>query len=84
MGALCPDRGGVLLGHHHDRHGVAKLGRAQLLFNMLEPIVSIVVSAAAYHYAISRRDGLGCLLILASMLLIALNDRRRAERAGSP
>ena len=51
---------------------------------MLEPIVSIVVSAAAYHYAISRRDGLGCLLILASMLLIALNDRRRAERAGSP
>lgn len=65
--------------------GVAKLGAgSSSFFNMLEPIVSIVVSAAAYHYAISRRDGLGCLLILASMLLIALNDRRRAERAGSP
>ena len=32
MGALCPDRGGVLLGHHHDRHGVAKLGRAPAPF----------------------------------------------------
>ena len=43
-----------------------------------------VYKRQAYHYTISRRDGLGCLLILASMLLIALNDRRRAERAGSP
>ena len=33
MGALCPDRGGVLLGHHHDRHGGGQIGGGlQLLF----------------------------------------------------
>ncbi len=58
--------------------GVSKLGAGtSSFFNMLEPVVSLIVSTVAYQYAISCGSAFGCLLILGSMLLVALNDRRR-------
>jgi drug/metabolite transporter (DMT)-like permease len=60
--------------------GVARLGAGSgSFFGMMEPIISLVVSALAFHYAITRLNALGCLLILASMLLVALHDRRQEK-----
>ena len=64
--------------------GIARLGAGTgSFFSMLEPVVSLIVSGIVFHYTVSRRSVLGCLLILASMLLAALHDRRR-ERALPP
>lgn len=52
--------------------GIAKLGAGtSAFFNMLEPVISLVVSAVVYRYAISPASGFGCVLILASMLFAA-------------
>ena len=60
--------------------GVARLGAGTAsFFSMLEPIVSLLVSALVFHYAISGRSALGCLLILASMLLVAIQDRQQGS-----
>lgn len=58
--------------------GIGKLGASTSAFiNMLEPITSLIISAAVYRYAISARSMLGCALVMGSVLMIALGKKKR-------
>ena len=57
--------------------GIRKLGAAKAGFiNMLEPVVSLVVSAVVYRYSVTAAAIAGSILILGSLLLITLEDRK--------
>lgn len=60
--------------------GIGLLGASTAAFvNMLEPVTSLLLSAAVWHYAVSGRSLLGCALVLCSVLLIALGGRAGAR-----
>ena len=57
--------------------GIGKLGAAKAGFlNMLEPVISLIVSTMVYHYSVTAAALAGCGLILASLLLITLADQK--------
>ena len=61
--------------------GIRKLGAAKASFiNMLEPVTSLLVSVLVYRYSVTVSAIFGCILILASLLLITLEDRKQAEK----
>ncbi|MEA5040137.1 MAG: DMT family transporter [Clostridiaceae bacterium] len=61
--------------------GIRHLGASTSAFiNMLEPVTSLLVSALVYRYAVSARSGLGCALVLSSVLMTALGSRKIARR----
>lgn len=58
-------------------YGIKKIGASTSSFiNMLEPITSLIFSSSLYHYYISKITLIGCLFVLASVLLIALDDKK--------
>jgi len=60
--------------------GIGRIGASSAAFiNMLEPVTSLLLSAAVYHYTISLRAGLGCLLVLCSVLMITLGRRKKSS-----
>lgn len=60
--------------------GIKGLGATTAAFiNMLEPVTSLALSALVYRYAIAPRSAWGSALLLGSVLLIALDGRRRAK-----
>ena len=62
--------------------GIRKLGAAKAGFiNMLEPVISLIVSAAVYRYSITAAAIVGSILILGSLLLITLEDRKSNTEA---
>ncbi|MCR5666824.1 MAG: DMT family transporter [Eubacterium sp.] len=51
--------------------GIARLGAAKTSFiNMLEPVISLVVSTLVFHYALTKTSIAGVCLILLSLVLI--------------
>lgn len=57
--------------------GIGKLGASKAAFiNMLEPVTSLLLSAAVYRYAVSARSLLGCALVLCSVLMVALGKKK--------
>ena len=57
--------------------GIRKLGAAKAGFiNMLEPVISLIVSAVVYRYSVTAAALVGSILILGSLLLITLEDRK--------
>ena len=57
--------------------GIRKLGAAKAGFlNMLEPVVSLIVSAIVYRYSVTAAAIVGSILILGSLLLITLEGRK--------
>ena len=62
------------LGIDHMGSGVASF------INMVEPLTSLIVSSLLYHYQITLISGLGCVLIICSLIFTALEDQR-SEKA---
>ncbi len=62
--------------------GIGRLGAGRASFiNMLEPVTSIVVSMLVYRDQVSFLSILGCVLILAALLLISFGGVRKGSRA---
>lgn len=61
--------------------GIKLIGASAASFlNMLEPVVSMVVSSIVYQTVIEARTVWGCAIILLSVLLIALDGRQAEKR----
>lgn len=73
---------GSLLAFYFITAGIKGIGagRAAVL-NMLEPMTGVVGGVLIYHEVLTKRAGIGCLCVLAAVLLIALDGvRGRAVR----
>lgn len=60
------------------QRGVREIGEANAaLFSLLEPITSVAFSVWLLHDALTPRKIVGCVLILGSLLIISLHDRKK-------
>ena len=67
---LCP---GIATAYFLMTFGVRRIGaQTASFFSLLEPLVSVVFSSLLFHYTLTRRILIGCGLVLASILFIAL------------
>lgn len=69
---------GSLIGFYLITVGIKFMGAEKAgFFNMLEPVLSLVVSVLVYKDVLSKRTWLGCALILLSVLVISLDSGKK-------
>lgn len=61
--------------------GIDRIGATSAaFFSLFEPLTSMVVSTVVYHYSLGPGTLLGCCLVLAAVLFVALSDREEQRR----
>ena len=76
---------GTLLAIYFLTYGIKKVGAVTAsFFNMLEPIVSLIVSTLVYRDILSKRAILGCFFAFLSVLLVAVSSHTRTALKHSP
>ena len=73
---------GSLLGFYFITAGVKYIGASKAAFiNMLEPVTGVIGGVLFYHDVINFRSLIGCICVLLSVLLIAMDGKSSSEAA---